>query len=177
LSIIVPLLVLAFKSIEKHYQEIGPQLSLDEATPSPVLSRTSRVVLPVAGVHRGVVQALYFARSISNHVTAVYIEIDPASTEKVQREWEVWGQGLPLVVLPSPYRSVIAPLLDYLDQTDREHADGQAAVLVLAEFIPAKWWQNLLHNQTAWAIKLALMYQRRRLSSGRVIIDVPFQLH
>ncbi len=177
IAIVVPVVVIFFQSVEKHYAQIGPQLSLHNETPVSEARVSARVVMPVASVHRGVVKALAFARSISEHVTAVYIELDPTATAKVQRDWEEWGQGVPLVVLPSPYRSVIVPLLEYLDQTDLEHADGQTAVLVLPEFIPAKWWHNLLHNQTAWAIKLVLMYQRRRLSSGRVIIDVPFQLH
>jgi len=80
------------------------------------------------------------------------------------------------VVLPSPYRSVIGPLLDFLDETDRQHNDGQLATVVLPEFIPARWWENLLHNQTAWLIKAALLYRRRHLGFQRTIIDVPYHL-
>jgi amino acid transporter len=175
-ALLVPILVFAFHTVQVHYERVGPQLSLRGVIPPTELPPAPRVVLPVSSVHQGVVKALQFARSISDRVTAIYVEIDPAMTEKVRRDWEIWGQGVPLVVLESPYRSVIAPLLDYLEHTDQEHNDGQKAVLVLPEFIPAAWWQNLLHNQTAWAIKLSLMYQRRRLGSGRVIIDVPFHL-
>jgi hypothetical protein len=174
--LLVPLLMLMFRVIEIHYQKIGPQLSLRGMTPGVHPPQPQRVVLPISGVHRGVVGALEFARSISHHVTAVYIDLDPAATEHVREQWQTWGRDVPLVVLPSPYRSVVDVLLDYLEQTDREHNDGQKAVLVLPEFIPAHWWENLLHNQTAWMIKLALLYQRRRLGSGRVIVDVPFHL-
>jgi hypothetical protein len=135
-----------------------------------------RVVLPISGVHRGVIEATRYARSLSDRVTAVYVETDPEATEKVRREWERWGQQVPLVVVPSPYRSIIGPLLDFLDQTDREHNDGQLATVVLTEFIPAKWWEHLLHNQTAWLLKLALLYRRRRLGQIRAIVDVPFYL-
>ncbi|HEX2621128.1 MAG TPA: APC family permease [Phototrophicaceae bacterium] len=176
IGLMVPLLVLTFRAIEQHYQEIGPQLSLRSLTPQTIPLLEPRVVIPVAGTHRGVLKALQMAKSISNNVTAVYIEINPALTAKMRQDWDSWGQDVPLIVLQSPYRSVIRPLIDYLEQTDREHNDGQSAILVLAEFIPAHWWQNLLHNQTAWAIKLTLMYQRR-LGSGRIIIDVPFHLH
>jgi hypothetical protein len=176
-AVLVIILILIFRSIERHYHEIGPQLSVRGLTPASGLPPSPRVVLPVSSVHQGVVKALAFACSISNRVTAVYIEIDPEQTARVRQEWEVWGQGVLLEVISSPYRSVIAVLLDFLERTDQEHANEPPAVLVLPEFIPARWWQNLLHNQTAWAIKLATLYQRKRFGSGRVIVDVPFHLH
>ncbi len=77
---------------------------------------------------------------------------------------------------PSPYRSVIDPLLEFLDETDAKQDDGQLAVVVLPEFVPAKWWQSLLHNQTAWLIKTALLYRRRYLDYQRVVMDVPYHL-
>jgi amino acid transporter len=175
-AVLIPLLILAFRAIEIHYEKLGPQLSLRGLTPAAFNPpRSQRIVLPLSGVHRGVIQALEFACSISDNVTAVYIDLDPAATEHVREQWATWGQGVPLVVLPSPYRAVVGVLLDYLDKTDQEHHDGQKALLVLPEFIPAHWWENFLHNQTAWMIKLALLYQRRR-GSGRVVVDVPFHL-
>jgi hypothetical protein len=176
-ALLIPLIVLVFRGIEIHYKRIGPQLSLRGLAPeNDAALLPPRVVLPISGVHRGVVKALDFACSISNRVTAVYIEIDPQATEKVQQEWKTWGRDVPMIVLPCPYRSIIHTLLDFLDQADRESDDGQKAVIVLPEFIPANWWENLLHNQTAWTIKLVLLYQRRRFGSGRVIVDVPFHL-
>ncbi len=175
-ALLIPLLILVFRAIEIHYEKLGPQLSLRGLTPAAFSPpRSQRIVLPISGVHRGVIRALEFACSMSDNVTAVYIELDPAATEHVREQWATWGQGVPLVILPSPYRSVIGVLLDYLEKSDQELNDGQKAVLVLAEFIPAHWWENFLHNQTAWMIKLALLYQRRR-GSGRVIVDVPFHL-
>jgi hypothetical protein len=135
-----------------------------------------RVVLPISGVHRGVLEALRYARSISDNVTAVYVETNPAVTEKVRADWDAWVPDVPLAVVPSPYRSTIGPLLAFLEQTDHEHNDGQYATVVLPEFIPARRWQYLLHNQTAWLLKLALIYQRRRFRRTRVIVDVPFYL-
>jgi hypothetical protein len=95
-------------------------------TPSTQPPPSQRVVLPISGVHRGVVNALEFARSMTDQVTAVYIELDPAATEHVREQWQMWGQGVPLVVLPSPYHPSSA-LLEYLERTDREHDDGQKA--------------------------------------------------
>jgi amino acid transporter len=176
IAVIVPVLIIMFHKIHEHYAEIGPQLSLRNAPFPPRPIPSPRVVVPVSGLHQGTVAALQFACSISQHVTALYIELDPEATEKVRQGWEKWSEGVPLVVLPSPYRSILEPLLDYLDQTDREHNDGQAAILVLPEFIPGTWWGNLLHNQTAWMIKLAVLYQRHRHGRGRIVVDVPFYL-
>jgi hypothetical protein len=81
-----------------------------------------------------------------------------------------------LVVVSSPYRSIINPLLEFLEKTDEEHNDGQLAIVVLPEFIVHHWWQGLLHNQTAWLIKAALLYSRRHHDMERIIIDVPYHL-
>ena len=174
--LLIPLLVMAFRTVKNHYREIGHELTLHGLPPDIKPLPPPRVVLPVSGVHRGVIGALRYARSISDRVTAVYVEVNPGDAERVRREWEVWGQGVPLEVVPSPYRSIVGPLLEYLEQTDREHNDGQLATVLLPEFVPARWWQHLLHNQTAWLLKLALLYRRRRTGKVRAIIDVPMYL-
>jgi hypothetical protein len=122
------------------------------------------------------VEAVNFARSISRDVTAVYVELEPGAGEKKRLEWEAWWPDVPFVVVQSPYRSIVGPLLKFLDETDTKCNDGQLAAVVLPEFIPGKWWQTLLHNQTAWLIKAALLYNRRTLGRERIIIDVPFHL-
>jgi hypothetical protein len=81
-----------------------------------------------------------------------------------------------LQVVPSPYRSIVGPLLEYLEAQDREHNDGQPAVVLLPEFVPARWWHYILHNQTAWLLRLALLYRRRREGHVRAIVDIPFYL-
>lgn len=173
---LIPLIVFGFHSVRGHYQEVAHQLTLRGLPPSLKPLASPRVVLPISGVHRGVLEALRFARSISSQVTAVYVEMNPAAADKVRRDWAMWVPDVRLVVVPSPYRSLIGPLLEFLDQTDREHHDGQQAVVILPEFIPVRRWQYLLHNQTAWLLKLALVYQRRQLGRTRVIVDVPFYL-
>jgi hypothetical protein len=165
-----------FQAIQRHYRDVARALTLRGLPPSLKPLAEPRVVLPISGVHRGVLEALRYARSISDNVTAVYVEVNPAATEKVQQEWQTWVPDVPLVVVPSPYRSTLGPLLEFLEQTDREHNDGQYATVVLPEFIPARRWQYLLHNQTAALLKLALVYQRRRFRHPRVVVDVPFYL-
>jgi hypothetical protein len=134
------------------------------------------VVIPISGVHRGIVDAVDFAQSVSKNVIAVYIELEPGVGENVREQWARWWPEIPLVVKTSPYRSLIGPLLDFLDETDRHHNDGQLATVILPEFVPARWWQALLHNQTTWLIKTALLYRRRTLGYQRVIIDIPYHL-
>jgi amino acid transporter len=175
--VLIPLIVLTFRGVKDHYRQIACQLTLVDLTPPPVESLPApRVVVPISGVHRGVIEALRYARSISDRVTAVYVEINPGDGERVKEKWSEWGQGVPLVVVSSPYRSIVGPILEYLDRTDQASGDGQLASIVLPEFVPARWWQHLLHNQTAWLLKLALLYRRRRMGKVRAIIDIPLYL-
>ncbi len=174
--LLIPSLVYIFMKIKGHYTEVARELTLRGLPPSLRPAPKMRLVVPISGVHRGVINAVNYARSISENITAVYIEIDPGSGEKIQERWEEWFPDLSLVIRPSPYRSTIRSLLDFLDSYDIESNDGQLAAVVLPEIVPAKNWQTLLHNQTAWLIKAALLYRRRHLGYQRVIIDVPFHL-
>ncbi len=174
--VIIPLFVYLFAQIRAHYQSVGKQLSLRGLPPSIRPSPPPRLVIPVSGVHRGMLDAMAFAQAISPHVTALYIELEPGGAEQVRETWERWFPDVPLAVRASPYRSIVGPLLDYLDEVDRDAHDGQLTGVVLPEFIPARWWQGLLHNQTSWLIKAALLYRRRREGFQRVIIDIPYHL-
>jgi amino acid transporter len=175
--LLIPALVLLFVKIRQHYRNVAAQLTLNGLPPSLRPMPKPRVVLPVSGVHRGMVDATNFARSISDQVTAVFIDVDPGpDEEELRRRWNSWFPDVEFVVIPSPYRSVVEPLLSYLDQTDREHNDGQRAVLLLPELIPGKTVQEFLHNQAAEQIKKALLFQRRKSGFQRIIIDVPYHL-
>lgn len=175
--LVIPVVVFLFLQVRRHYERISDQISMHGLPPSLRQMPRPRVVLPVSGIHRGLVEAVNFARSISNNVTAVFVDMDPDSEkESLKKDWETWFPDVALVVVDSPYRSLVEPLLTFLDRTDLEHHDGQQAVLVLPELIPAQGWQEMLHNQSAGEIKKALLYQRRRVGLQRVIIDVPYHL-
>lgn len=174
--IVIPAFTLGFGQIRHHYRAVASQLSLRGLPPSLKPFPAPRVVIPISGIHRGIVDALGFARTIAQDITAVYVELEPGMGAHIQQEWEAWWPDVPLVVVPSPYRSLVGPLLDYLDATDNEHHDGQLAVVILPEFVPAKRWHGILHNQTARLLKAALLYRRRRQGFQRVIIDVPYHL-
>lgn len=174
--IVVPILLLSFRRVNRHYQGVHAELTMKGLPPILDPLPHPRLVMPISGVHRGVISALRYALSIADDITAVYVEIDPGQTEYVKRQWQRWGMGVKLVVVPSPYRSVVGPFLDFLDQTDQEHNDGQLASVIVPEFVLAHWWENFLHNQTAWTIRLALLYRRRKYRRIRAIIEVPMHL-
>ena len=175
---LIPLCVWGFSRVRAHYDEVARELSLAGELPALALPAAPRVVVPVAGVHRGVVDAVRYARSISDDVTAVFVEIAPGTAEAMQERWQRYGMDslASLVVLPSPYRSAVGPFLAYLDSIDEAAGDGHLATVLIPEFVPARWWHHALHNQTAWLLKLALLY-RRRLGKNRTIVDVPFHLY
>jgi amino acid transporter len=174
--LLIPLFVIGFRGVYQHYQDVGKQLSLRGLPPDLKPLPPLRLIVPVSGVHRGIIEAMDFAQSISKHITAVYIELEPGAGEQMDKEWKRWWPDIPLVILPSPYRSIIRPLLDYLETTDEEHNDGTFAAVVLPEFVPAKWWQALLHNQTSLLIKAALLFRRGTNGYQRIVIDVPYHL-
>jgi amino acid transporter len=168
--LLIPILVLVLKSIHRHYADVAEQLSLAEAPrPTPVRRHTAIVLL--SGVHRGVIPALQYALSIApDNVTAVYVDLDDAATQRIKSRWEQWGSGIPLVVLPSPYRSLLRPLLAYIDEVDARY-DDDVLTIILPEFVPTKWWQYALHNQTGLQLKAALFFSR-----GKVVTSVPYHL-
>jgi amino acid transporter len=152
--VMVPALVYMFFLIHHHYAGVARQLTLEHfEEPAP---RVNTVLLLVPGVHRGIIPAMQFARSLSSNVRAVYVEMDAQKTPAVQEKWAHWGHGMPLVVLECPYRGLVEPLTDYIDQVELEREDDHI-VVVLPEFVPATWWEQLLHNQTGLMVKLALL--------------------
>jgi amino acid transporter len=168
--VLVPILVLVLRGIHGHYMAVARQLSLADATPPAAVRRHTAVVL-ISGIHRGVVPALQYALSLApDNVTAVYVDMDAEATAKLRTKWEQWGSGVPLVVLPSPYRSLLRPLMEYIDEVDALY-DDDVLTIILPEFIPSKWWQHLLHNQTALFIKGSLLFKR-----GKVVTSVPYHL-
>ena len=165
---LIPMLVLFFRAIHKHYRRVDEQLSLESDTPT----RAARglVIVPIGGVHRAVVQALDYARTLSGDIRAVYVDVDPKATAEVRELWHEWGHGIRLEILASPFRSVMEPLLEYIELADEDHPDRRITVL-LPEFVPAKWWHHLLHNQRALLIKGALLFRR-----NVVVTSVPYHL-
>ena len=166
--LIIVLLIMMFLAIRSHYTSVARQLSLDGLQPPPPMGTT--VLVLVGDLHRGVVQAIQYAQALSPAAKAVYVETDPERTRRLEERWGKWGMGAPLVVLSSPYRSLLGPLVDYIDHL-RQQSPNHMVTLVIPEFIPARWWQQLLHNQTALLIKGAMLFRK-----NVVVTDVPYHL-
>jgi hypothetical protein len=166
----IPILVLMFLAIHRHYLTVARELSMDslEDALEPI---KHTVIVPISGIHRGVIRALQYARSISSDtVTAVYVDFDEEATTKLKERWEKLNLGVRLVVLPSPYRELTRPLLRYINRVDRLR-DDDVITVVLPEFVPRKWWQHLLHNQSSLLLKGALLFKE-----GVIVTNVPYHL-
>src|SRR5262249_36483200 len=169
--LIIPLLVAVFFTMHRHYEEVASELSLAGLDAPPDFKHT--VLVLVGDVHVGVVRAVQYARTLAAPtatVRGVYVETNPAQTSKLEEKWGKWGLGVPLVVLTSPYRSLLRPLSEYLDQI-QSRGDDQMITIVLPEFLPRHWWQHILHNQTALMIKGSLLFRK-----NTVVTDVPYLL-
>jgi amino acid transporter len=167
--VVIPLLVFMFHAIHKHYVGVAKELSTEGLGNLRTIRHT--VIVPISGIHRGVVAALQYAKSIApEHVQAVYVDFDEEATAKLREKWERWGAGVQLVVLPSPYRELTRPLLRYIARLERKNENDVVTVL-LPEFVPAKWWQHLLHNQSSLMLKGALLFKE-----GVIVISVPYHL-
>lgn len=167
--LLIPVHVFFFRATRRHYDLVNAQLSLANWTGRSA-DRHNTVLVPISGVHCAVVQAVEYAKTLSPDVRAIYVGINPAATDQIVKEWERWGQGVPLVVLESPFRSLMEPLLEYVERIDAERPDDFLTV-VLPEFVPARWWHHLFHNQRALLIKGALLFK-----PNVVVTSVPFHL-
>ena len=167
--VVIPVLVLFFRAIHNHYVMVAKQLSTEGLEELKPIKHT--VIVPISGMHRGVVSALEYARSIgSDRVQAIYVDFEEEAAAKLKEKWERWGAGVQLVVLPSPYRELTRPLLRHINRLVREN-NNDIITVVLPEFIPAKWWQHMLHNQSSLLLKGSLLFKK-----GVIVTSVPYHL-
>ncbi|MBI2235762.1 MAG: APC family permease [Magnetospirillum sp.] len=178
--LLIPGILMLFRVIHRQYVKVDTELSPRAGGTGLWLRRLDRakpkVVVPVAKIHRGTLAALHFARSLSDDVTAVTVDVDRAGTANLRLAWRALAIREPLVVLPSRYRSIIAPLMAFLEEADHREPQRGQAVVVLPLFVPSRWWHHLLHNQTALMLKAALLFRSRGPEDARIIIDVPYRL-
>jgi len=168
--ILIPTLVVIFFAIHHHYRNLAASLSLQHGRKGTLIKR-HQVILPISGMHQGTLAALSYARALSNDITAVYVSIDPVEAESIRKKWEIWGEGVRLVILESPYRLLLEPLLDYIGEITAKRQSKEIITIVVPQFVPRIWWHNLLHTQTATWLRLALLFK-----PGIVITDVPYQV-
>jgi amino acid transporter len=167
--VLAPILIILMLSIRGHYRSMARQLEsmpggADDDVPDPI------VIVPLARLDRPARRALAFARTISPHATAVHITNDPHTAEQLREHWQTLGGPMELVVVESPYRALVGPLLRYMDALQSLHP-SRPIVVVLADVVPRHWWENFLHNQTSLRLKLRLFGRK-----NTVVVDVPFHL-
>jgi amino acid transporter len=170
--ILIPLLIGMMWAISRHYRAVEAALEVDTLrgpAPLPVV-KAPRVLVPVSRLDQAAVSALAYARSISQDVTALHVADGREDVESMQRRWEEWGADIKLVIVESPYRALMAPLLAYLDASEQMDPTRSTTV-VLSEFVPRHVWEYPLHNQTALRLKLRLFFR-----PNTVVVDVPYHL-
>ncbi len=167
--VVIPVLVSLLLSIHRHYTRVQDALvleRLDEPLPSP---RPPVVIVPVGRLDRAAVQAIAFARSISPAVKAVHVTTSAESAKEFRDRWDHWAGKVPLDIIESPYRSLVPPLIRYIDGIDR--SDDRPVTVVLASFVPHNWWEWLLHSQNSIRLKASLLFR-----PNTIVIDVPYHI-
>ncbi|MBX3303071.1 MAG: APC family permease [Nitrospira sp.] len=166
---LVMLLIMMFRGIRSHYKAVKEQITLtrDSRPPRP---RHNLILIPISGVNRSVVRAVDYARSRGGDIKALLVDVNKEETALAEIQWAQWGCGVPLIVLPSPYRSILGSIMDFIEEQRQKDPDCWITV-VLPEILPARWWQNILHNQRALMLKASLLFKDRV-----VLTDVPYHL-
>lgn len=168
--IFLPVVIMSFFKINRHYRCVAEDLRIDFKTEKPE-TKGSTIVVPVAGVTRVVMHSLGYAKSLTDNVVAVYVGFDEESIDKMERKWEEWNPGVRLIVLKSSYRSIIRPLIKFIDTVEWKTAETDHLTILIPQFIPKRWWQNILHNQTSLMLR-AFLYNRKDV----VVATVPYHL-
>lgn len=169
---LIPILVSVFFAIHHHYKNLAKKLSLENGGVIAPHTIRHRVIMPVSGVHQGTLAALRYARILSDDITAVHVTIEPAESEKVRQKWKKWGQGVRMVMLNSPYRLFLEPLLGYIADIARQRQPGETVTVVVPEFVSSNRLSGALHTKTADLLRSQLKNQH-----GIVITSVPYHVH
>lgn len=178
--ILIPIFLALFLKIRHHYLQVDRELAVNVADANFYLHKAAylkpKVILPVSKIHRGTLAAIKFARHTSSDVTAVAVDIDPEKTRALQVIWQQLDVNIPLVILESPYRSVLAPLRKYIYDQDHRDPEQGLCMVVVPKAITTRWWHHLLHNHRAIMLRAVLYYTHRNRGSTRIFVDVPYQL-
>ncbi|HLE90538.1 MAG TPA: APC family permease [Anaerolineales bacterium] len=168
--ILTPVMIGIFLWIHRHYSGLAKRLSLEKYGEPPPYNVRHRVIVPISNVHQGTLAALRYARTLSEDVTAVHVSLEPEDTEKVRKKWEKWGRGTRLVIVDSPYRLFLEPLLGYIDEILSSRQANEAITIVVPYFVPRRRAHKALHMQTAEMLRRELL-----TTPGVVITEVPYQ--
>jgi len=150
-------ILIVFSLIKRHYTYLGEVLTLSEDDTVPIVKTTALLLVP--RLHRGVLKAIAYSQSLTNDVRALHVTLDPGRTEDIKKEWNRFGADIPLVILESPFRSLVDPIIEYIDQAREEDPHTMITVIV-PQAVPKRWWHSVLHNNVALYLKVALGSRR-----------------
>ena len=172
----IPLVVSLFLAIRRHYQYVASRLTLEGVPPRSYIPRpktdvvTHPAIVVVGQLNRGTLEALDYARSIADEIVGIHVDVGTTDREKLQQRWEQLEGDIPLVILDSPYRLVVSPIVEFITDYEARHSSVLSTVIIPA-FVPRNWWESILHNQTALFLKASL-----RSKKSRVITTVRYYL-
>ena len=171
--LLTPLLIGMMLFIRRQYASTAQQLEVQAGTMIPGPRREERVIVPVPGINRAVVQAINVGRSIAPDVLAVLVSDDSEAASRTRERWEAELPDVPLVIVESPYRALVGPLLAYLDVLDDtwpKDKEEPITFVVIPEFVARSWWERILYNQSARRLRSALLGRRHT-----VVVNVPYR--
>ncbi|MBM3941001.1 MAG: APC family permease [SAR202 cluster bacterium] len=168
--LLIPLLSLLMRSINRHYRLLGRQLRLDTRSAVRRFAHPQMAIVPIADLNKPVIEALAYARSMSPDVRAVHVSDDLSQVNALRDRWEQMVPDVPLVIIESPYRDWTGPLLRYI-QVLSQRSPNSPVTVVVPEFVPKHWWEYFLHSQSALRLKMALLSK-----PNIVVVDIPYQL-
>ncbi|MDR3179306.1 MAG: APC family permease [Holosporaceae bacterium] len=178
--LLVPIFFSVFLKINRRYQVTNVELDLKRGGLGkflkPMGETKPKVVVPISRMHKGTLAALRFASSLSDDVVAVIVNVDQREVDKLKLAWRSMNFAIPLMILSSPYRSVVNPFLDFLSELDERDPEKGKTIVIMPSFVPGQFWQNILHNQTATILKTALFYRKQTSEETRVIVEIPYQM-
>jgi len=154
------LLVILFKNIKQHYMDVAEQLSVSDLKSVNFEKEDHMMLVMIPSFHRGIIQALNYAKTFSKNVKALHIKLSGKDTENLENYWKKFNPDIELVMIDSPYRKLIEPTIEYINQLEKKHPKLNITV-VIPEFVPKKAWHHLLHNQTALSLKAAIHFRER----------------
>ena len=156
IALIIPAIILVLRKIHEHYTTFAEQIKFTGQ--STIIPLHHTVIVPVNSITKATSAALVYATTIAEEVIAVCVEVDKRDTDRMVAEWEAWDIGVPLEIIKSPYRSILKPLVEYVDNL-RMVTPGELVTVVVPEIVPEHWWEHLLHNKTALFIRTAFLFK------------------
>ncbi|MFC4767363.1 APC family permease [Effusibacillus consociatus] len=168
--VLTPILLWVITKIHRHYEAVGTQLRIDLKDPLP--QKESVIIVPVAGIHRVVASTIAYAKTLSPRVVAFYVAFSEEEADQMKEKWEQWNSGVRLVTFVSRYRTIVEPLVEFVERVDCRVDPNDTVMVLLPQFVPKKFWHRVLHNQSAFRIRSKLLGRK-----NVVVATLPYHLH